>query len=126
MAKIDCFEELEVWKHAAEIGIKVYELADKPPLSKDFKSRDQFIGSAISISNNIAEGFEYNNNNDFIRFLKYAKGSAGELRSQAFVLNRAGRIVEEDYLILKDILVNISKEIKGFIKYLRAFENKKK
>ncbi|GGF37262.1 four helix bundle protein [Echinicola rosea] len=126
MAKIDCFEELDVWRHAAEIGIEVYGLADELPLSKDFKSRDQLIGTVISISNNIAEGFEYNNNKDFIRFLAYAKGSVGELRSQAFVLYKAGRIKEEDYWGLKESLLNISKEIKGFINYLKAFENNKK
>ncbi|QDH79711.1 four helix bundle protein [Echinicola soli] len=107
MAKNDCFEELDVRKYAAEIGIEVYDLVDKLPLSKDFKSRDQLSGAAISISNNIAEGFEYNDNKNFIRFLEYAKGSAGELRSQAFVLSKAGRIKEDDYWDLKESLLNI-------------------
>ncbi|WP_230981343.1 four helix bundle protein [Echinicola salinicaeni] len=79
MVKISCFEELDVWRHAAQIGVDVYQIADKTPLSEDFKSRDQLIAAAISISNNIAEGFEYNNNKDFVRFLIYAKGSAGEV-----------------------------------------------
>jgi len=125
MVKISCFEELDVWKHAAQVGVDVYQIADKAPLSKDYKSRDQLIGAAISISNNIAEGFEYNNNKDFIRFLSYAKGSAGEVRSQAYVLNKAGRMTDEDYSSLKERLIEISSEIKGFISYLRAFEKNK-
>lgn len=125
MVKITCFEELEVWQHAAQIGIMVYGIADNVPLSKDFKSRDQLIGAAISISSNIAEGFEYNNNKEFIRFLNYAKGSAGEVRSQAYVLNKSGRITEDDYQTLRNSLVQISKEIKGFSNYLKSFEQNK-
>jgi len=49
---------------------------------------------SISISSNIAEGFEYNTSRELIRFLKYAKGSAGELRSQLIVLEKSGLIVE--------------------------------
>lgn len=62
MAKISAFEDLEVWKEAVRIGVEIYRLADLSPLKNDYKSRDQIIGAAISISNNIAEGFEYNNN----------------------------------------------------------------
>ncbi len=124
MGKISCFEDLEVWQHAAQIGITIYQLADREPLSKDYKSRDQLIGAGISISNNIAEGFEYNNNKVFIRFLGYAKGSAGEVRSQAFVLKKAGRITEDDYVDLRYDLLSISKEIKGFMNYLSEFEKK--
>ncbi|WP_215222808.1 four helix bundle protein [Echinicola shivajiensis] len=125
MVKISCFEELDVWKHAAQIGVDIYRIADKTPLSKDYKSRDQLISAAISISNNIAESFEYNSNKDFVRFLIYAKGSAGEVRSQAYVLNKAARISDEDYISLRESLVQISKEIKGFVSYLREFEKNK-
>jgi four helix bundle protein len=125
MGKIGRFEDLEVWKNAVKIGVLVYEIADKKPLSVDFKSRDQLIGAAISISNNIAEGFEYNNNKVFLRFLTYAKGSAGEVRSQAYILKQVNRITKEDYEILHQSLLNISSEIKGFMKYLSEFEKKK-
>lgn len=126
MGTIQRFEDLEIWQKAVDIAVDVYQLADKGSLSNDFKSRGQFIDAAISISNNIAEGFEYNSNRSFINFLRYAKGSAGEVRSQAFVLVRAGRISESEYQSLYIKLESISKEIKGFMKYLQDYENQKK
>jgi four helix bundle protein len=126
MGTIQRFEDLEIWQKAVDIAVDVYQLADKGSLSNDFKSRGQFIVAAISISNNIAEGFEYNSNRSFINFLRYAKGSAGEVRSQAFVLVRAGRISESEYQSLYIKLESISKEIKGFMKYLQDYENQKK
>lgn len=97
MAKIERFEDLGIWKKAVEVGVFVYEPADKDPLSRDYKSRGQVIDTAISISNNIAEGFEYNSNRSCINFLRYAKGSAGEVRNQAYVLVLSGRVSENDY-----------------------------
>lgn len=51
----------------------------------DFGLIDQFQRAAVSIMNNIAEGFERNNNKEFIKFLGYSKGSAGEIRSMLYV-----------------------------------------
>jgi four helix bundle protein len=81
MARIEWFEDLEIWKEAVAIGVDIYNLTSKGKLQNDFSIRDQLRRAAISISNNIAEGFEYNNNKVFIKFLGYAKASAGELRS---------------------------------------------
>jgi four helix bundle protein len=125
MAKIERFEDLEIWKEAVAIGIDIYTITSKGKLEKDYSSKDQLRRAAISISNNIAEGFEYNNNNVFVRFLGYAKGSAGELRSNLFVLKEAGVVSKEDYEGLHDKLVTASKNIKGFIKYLTDYESKK-
>ncbi|MCE7055702.1 four helix bundle protein [Algoriphagus sp. AGSA1] len=88
MAKYERFEDLPVWRHAIKIGVRIYQLAESERLAKDYCAKDQLIGSAISISNNIAEGFKYNQNRQFIRFLEIAKGSAGELRSQLFCYSK--------------------------------------
>jgi four helix bundle protein len=98
--RANSFEELVIWQKAIEIGVEIYNLSDQAPLKSDFKSRDQLIGAAVSISNNIAEGFEYNNQIQFIKFLGYSKGSAGELRSQLALLVKVNRVSEEKYLSL--------------------------
>lgn len=126
MAKYERFEDLPVWQHAIEIGVRIYELIDSEKVLRDYRAKDQLIGAAISISNNIAEGFEYNRNNQFIRYLEIAKGSAGELRSQLFLMMRAGKIENETYNFNYNDLVLFSSEIKGLIKYLRDFEKNRK
>lgn len=117
--KVNSFEELVIWQKAIAIGVQIYRLADQSPLKNDYKSRDQLIGSAISISNNIAEGFEYNNRVQFIKFLGYAKGSAGELRSQLALLVEVNRVSEEEYMKIKEQLIGLSSQKKALINYLK-------
>lgn len=126
MAKYERFEDLPVWQHAIRIGVKIYQLVESEKLGRDFRAKDQLIGSAISISNNIAKGFEYNRNRQFIRYLGISKGSAGELRSQLYLLLLAKKIEEPIYQEFYLDLVNLSSELKGLIKYLNEFENSKK
>ena len=72
--KINSFEDLIIWQKAQELAVKIYELADSNKfIGKDFSLKDQLKSAAISISDNIAEGFEYNNNPDFHRFLRIAR-----------------------------------------------------
>ncbi len=88
MARVERFEELKIWQKAVEIALDIFKISDVGPLKSDFSTKDQIRRSALSISSNIAEGFEYNSHLEFLRFLKYAKGSAGELRSQLFILQK--------------------------------------
>jgi len=82
MASINSFEDLAIWQNAQELGVQVFDLSLKNlPISKDYSFKDQIKRAVLSISNNIAEGFEYNNNNDFVRYLRIAKGSCGEVRN---------------------------------------------
>ncbi|MFW0716764.1 four helix bundle protein [Pedobacter sp. N23S346] len=63
-----------------QVGVEVYRISDLEPMKSNFGLKDQFRRATMSMSDNVAEGFEYNNNPDFIRFLTYAKGSSGEFR----------------------------------------------
>ena len=124
MAKINHFEELEIWKDAVKIGVQIYKLTESGKLKNDFSAKDQLRRAAISISNNIAEGFEYNNNRSFLKFLLYSKGSAGELRSQLYVLKEAGILDKDKFESLRSDLLKLSKSIEGFRKYLKDFVKK--
>src|SRR5688572_20089959 len=125
MARILRFEDMEIWKEAVKIGVENYMLTSRDKFERDFSSKDQLSRAAISVSNNIAEGFEYNNNEMFLKFLSYAKASAGELRSNLFVLKEAQLVSEADNDKLRESLVSVSKNISGFMKYLKDFESKK-
>jgi four helix bundle protein len=125
MGKIKQFEDLEIWKEATAIAIEIYGITERGKLRTDFGMKDQIRTAAMSISDNISEGFEYDNNKDFIRFLRYSKGSAGELRNKLFVLERTRFIENSFYESMRERLVLLSKQIAGFMKYLREYESKK-
>ena len=87
------FENLEVWQDAIELAVRVYELFRE---CRDFGFRSQIQNAAVSISNNIAEGYERDSNQEFIRFLFIAKGSCGEVRSQSCIARRVGLLGGDD------------------------------
>ncbi len=74
--KIQKFEELNIWKLSLGVTKEIYDLTAKGNFSRDFGLRDQIRRAIVSVSSNIVEGFEKNNNNEFVRFLKIAKGSS--------------------------------------------------
>jgi four helix bundle protein len=88
--------------------------------------KDQMRRAACSMSDNIAEGFEYNNNPDFIRFLNYAKGSSGEFRNKLAILNKAGKIDDDFFNDLYSKSIEFSSKTKSLIDYLKRFESDKK
>ncbi len=76
------FEDLGVWKRGARLSADIYkELVQ----SKDFGFKDQITRSGLSVPSNIAEGIERGSGRDCIKFLYYAKGSCGELRTQIYI-----------------------------------------
>ena len=119
------FEDLEVWKKAARLSAEIYKTLQT---LKDYSFKRQITKSALSISSNIAEGFERDSKKENLNFLSYAKGSCGELRSQIYIG------MEIDY-IKKDIgkkwiseAVEISSMLTGLITTRRRFleiDNKK-
>lgn len=86
------FEDLDVWKRAARLSAGIYQGLDR---SREFAFRDQVTRSGLSIASNIAEGYERASDRDRIKFLNYAKGSCGELRTQIYIGMEAGLIGQE-------------------------------
>jgi four helix bundle protein len=84
--KYQRFEDLPVWQAAIELGRDVYTLTDNPVFKSRYSLRDQIERAAVSVSNNIAEGFERGTNQELLTFLYIARGSAGEVRSMLYLL----------------------------------------
>lgn len=124
MAKIEKFEDLEVWKEARELCKIVYSLTKKPVFSKDFDLVRQIRRSSGSIMDNIAEGFERDGKKEFIQYLSIAKGSAGEVRSQSYRAFDQNYISKEEFNELYEKANDISKMLSGFINYLKNSELK--
>ena len=126
MTKVNCFEDLDIWKKSIELSLSIYEITSRDKIKTDFGLKDQMQRASVSISSNIAEGFEYNNNKQFIRFLYYAKGSLGELRSQLFLLEKLEIISTKESNHLINICKQLSSMIYKFIKYLSEYKTENK
>lgn len=86
------FEELEVWKRSARLSAEIYKALVE---LKDHGFRDQITRAGLSVPSNIAEGYERITNKEMAVFLGYAKGSAGELRTQIYIGMEIGYIKRE-------------------------------
>ena len=111
---MDAFEDLEVWKRSNTLAADIY---NSLKTSKEYSLKDQIIRSAISIPSNIAEGFERNSPKQFAHFLKIAKGSCGELRSQLYICASIGTISDESRLKFQSEAKEISMMLSGLIKH---------
>jgi len=124
MATIQCFEDLKVWKMAREFSKEVFQITCYDKFSKDYKFKEQIRASSGSIMDNIAEGFERGGNKEFCQFLAIAKGSCGESRSQLHRSFDYQYIESEEYEILCQKSIEISKAIAAFMEYLNQSEIK--
>ena len=111
------FEDLEVWKRGCRLATDVYRAFEA---TKDFSFRDQVRRSSVSIPSNIAEGCERNYKQDFIRFLKIAKGSAAELRTQLYLVNKLAMIEADVSLGLIAEVKELSKMLQGLINSMNS------
>ena len=120
MARIEQFEDLEVWKLARKLTGKIYSLSRAGAFAKDFGFRDQICRAAVSIVSNIAEGFERRSNSQFVQFLAIANGSAGEVRSQLYIALDLGYIAQEQFADVFDDVVCIGKMLTALSRHLRT------
>jgi four helix bundle protein len=121
---ISCFEELEIWQEARELAKYIRSLTRKESFSKDYKLCNQINGSAGSIMDNIAEGFERDGHKEFIQFLYIAKASNGETRSQGYRAFDALYISEEELNAILEKTKTLRLKIIGLINYLKKSEHK--
>lgn len=119
MATFDDFEDIDAWQKARELTRMLYHESSHGAIAKDFGLKAQLRKSAVSIMSNIAEGFERSSPAQFIYFLKVAKGSAGELRSQLVVAHDVGFVDTCVYDQLRGRTIEISRMINGLIGYLQ-------
>ena len=118
MVKITRFEDLTIWKLSLKVTRLIYDLTSQNKFVKDFGLKNQMQRAIVSVSSNIVEGFEKNNNNEFIRYLKIAKGSIGEVRNQLYISRDINYINDKEFNYLNDLLLDLSNQIGKFISYL--------
>lgn len=119
MAKVERFEELEVWQGARAVVQAIYQIAASGTFSRDYGLRDQIRRAVVSVPSNIAEGFSRHSNKEFIQYLFIAKGSAAEVQSQLYIALDQGYISQEQFDEIYKQLETVAKQISRFITYLK-------
>ena len=110
------FEDLPVWRASIEFAMRIYGLTEGPAFKGRFSLRDQIERAAVSISNNIAEGFERGTTQELLTFLYIGRGSAGEVRSMLCLLERLPAFSN-----LKSEISDLKSMAEGIARQLRAW-----
>ena len=115
------FEDLPVWNSAIDLAIKVYEFTSKPDFTGRYSLKDQLERAAVSVSNNIAEGFERGTNKELLSFLYISRGSAGEVRSMLCLIERMPSFkgLKSDITQLKTKAESCSRQLKAWAQALQ-------
>jgi len=124
MAKFEGFEDIEAWKKAYEVTLRIYKLTDDGRFSKDYGLRDQIRRASVSIMANIAEGHGRRSNSEFANFLNLARGSAHEVQSHLYVAAGLEYIEKTEFQILYGAVSEVSRMTFALAKYLRDHDRR--
>lgn len=109
------FEDIIAWQKAQDLAVEIYAMCEE---MKDYGFRNQICNAVVSISNNIAEGFDRSSDADFSRILYIALGSGSETKSMLYLAARLKYITDDKKIQLVEKCDEISKIIRGLIKSL--------
>src|SRR3989442_547589 len=114
--KYNRFEDLPVWNAALELAVRTYALSAKAQFRNQHSLRDQIERAAVSVSNNIAEGFERGTTQELLTFLYIARGSAGGVRSMLCLIERLPGFddFKSEISDLKSMAESISRQLRGW------------
>ena len=118
-------EDIEVWKRGCRLTVDIYRITKQSPFDKDWGLRDQIRRAAISIPSNIAEGYERDSFAEFRRFLRIAKGSCGEIRTQLYIAQALGYLEKTVGEQTIEECIEISSMISSLISHLEKSRDKK-
>ena len=108
------FEDLQIWQRSRVLTNEIYDSFEK---IRDFEFRSQIQSAAVSVMNNIAEGFERRTKKDFAHFLDLSKGSSGEVRSMLY-------LAEDRRYLSQSAAENLRTEYKDLSKSIGALASK--
>lgn len=119
MTTVKKFEDLDCWREARILVRNIYLLVKGEKFLRSYRLVDQLTGAALSVMNNIAEGFDSQSNFEFIRFLKMARRSASEVQSLIYVIRDIDLADTNISNQLNEQTEKCRKLIDGLLAYLR-------
>lgn len=114
--KIKSFTDLNTWKEGHKLVLLIYKTTKSFPSEEKFGLTDQMRKCAVSITSNIAEGFSRRSRKEKTQFFHMALGSITELQNQLLVARDINYISKDDFKILAEKTIVVSKLTNGLIK----------
>lgn len=119
MGDIKTYKDLLIWQKGIELTKMTYVLCKNFPEDEIYGLQSQLKRSAVSIPSNIAEGWGRKYTQNFIQFLKIARGSLLELETQIIILKELGFIDENNFLKTSNLILEENKMLNAFIKSVK-------
>ena len=115
------FEDLPVWQEAIHLAEGIYDMTESKDWHGSYSLRDQLERAALSVSNNVSEGFERGTTNELLAFIYIARGSAGEVRSMLCFLERRKGFgnFKSQIANLKSIAESCSRQLRAWADHLQ-------
>jgi four helix bundle protein len=116
------FEDLPVWQAGMELAERVFALAEDRAFHSKGDLRSQLERAAISVGNNVAEGFERGTTQELLTFLYIARGSAGEVRSMLLLAERLPYFshLKSEISNLKSLAESVSRQLRAWAESLQG------
>ena len=122
MPTITRFEDIEAWQLGRELKRAIYACSKSGEFARDFALKDQIRRAAMSVTANIAEGFERDGNREFIQFLSTSKGSCGELQDHLYTALDEGYVTQQQFDELYAKAAEVARKTGAFMNYLKQSE----
>ena len=119
MTSIRSFRDLDAYKKGYQLALQIYRMTRQFPADEKYGLTDQLRRAAVSIPSNIAEGYRRFSRTDYIRFLKIAFGSCGEIETQLDLCRDMDLVGSDDYTRLSTLSGEASKILYGLIRSLK-------
>jgi four helix bundle protein len=118
MTIIESHKDLDVYKKSYQLALQIYRMTRRFPTEEKYGLTDQLRRAAVSIPSNIAEGYRRYTHTDYVRFLRIAFGSCGELDTQLDLCRDLDLIESTDHARLSALSSDVSKMLHRLIKSL--------
>jgi len=117
---IHSFKDLRVWQDGVDLVESVYDLTLRMPWPHKAEIGSQMREAAVSIPSNVAEGFRQGSTRAYLRLVRVAAGSAGELETQAIVAQRLRLLDDDKMTLLPGRVEAVSRQLSALIRALDA------
>ncbi len=119
MGRVESYQELEVWKQAKDLVVRIYDLTKSFPREEQFGLTNQLRRAAVSIPSNIAEGCGRNHFKDSIQLFFIARGSLYEVETQLTIASDLKYISSSDLESILVLIKSCKRLLNGFINYFQ-------